>query len=93
MARNLPNDELDLKTPIWDTSIEWLSRTNNYSLVTCTAYCDIREYDTRSDRKPVTAVKLFDNANEGIDLFQKSETYLSKVFQSKLNENYIYTIT
>ncbi len=28
MAKNLPNDELDLKIPIWDTDVEFLSRTN-----------------------------------------------------------------
>ena len=47
MAKNLPNDELDLPIPVWDTDIEWLSRTNQYSVAACTAYCDVREYDTR----------------------------------------------
>jgi hypothetical protein len=59
LAKNLPNDELDLKIPIWDTDIEWLSRTNTFSLVSCSAYCDVREYDTRMPRKAVTAVKVF----------------------------------
>jgi len=60
MAKNLPNDELDIPTPIWDTDIEFLSRTNDYSLVTCTAYCDVREYDTRGQRKPVIHSKVFE---------------------------------
>jgi ribosome biogenesis protein NSA1 len=68
MAKNLPNDELDLKIPIWDTSIAYLS--NAYSLVACTAYSDVREYDTRGPRKPVTAVKLFGNES-GKDRYQK----------------------
>ena len=93
MAKNLPNDELDLKCPIWDTCVEWLSLCNNHSLVTCTAFCDIREYDTRCPRKPVTAVKLFENKLESKDLRQKGELYLSKIFQSKLNENYVYVVT
>ena len=63
-AKNLPNDHLDLKIPIWDTDIEWLSRTNTYSMVTCTAYCDVREYDTRGPRKPVYSGKVFDNTND-----------------------------
>lgn len=53
VARNLPNDELSLQIPIWDVDVEWLSRTNAHSLVTCTAYCDVREYDIRRPRKPV----------------------------------------
>ena len=60
MAKNLPNDELDIQTPIYDTGIEFLSRTNDYSLVTCTAYCDVREYDTRGPRKPVIHSKVFE---------------------------------
>ena len=93
MAKNLPNDELDLPIPIWDTSVEFLSLCNKWSLVTCTAYCDIREYDTRCPRKPVQAVKLFSNNYEGKDIRQSSELYLSKIFQSKINENYVYVVT
>lgn len=66
MAKNLPNTHLDLKIPVWDTGLAWLSRTNAYSLVTCTAYCDVREYDTRGPRKPVANVKVF-STNEGKD--------------------------
>lgn len=78
LARNLPNDHLDLKIPIWDTDIEWLSRTNQYSLVTCTAYCDVREYDTRGPRKPVHNSKVF-SQNDGKDGFQLKEMYLTKI--------------
>lgn len=69
MAKNLPNDELDIKTPIWDTSVTYLGRENQHSLVACTAYCDIREYDTRCPRKPVTAVKLFAKGADSKDIF------------------------
>ena len=78
MAKNLPNDELDLMIPMWDTDVEWLSKTNNYSLVTCTAYCDIREYDTRGPRKPVVNIKLF-NDNNGKDGYQIKSIYLNKI--------------
>jgi len=91
-CRNLPNDELDLKIPIWDTDMEWLSRTNAYSLVTCTAYCDVREYDTRGPRKPVTSTKVF-GTREGKDGFQLKEFFLSKILQSQLNEHHIYVVT
>ena len=77
VAKNLPNDELDLPIPIWDTDIEWLSRTNQYSVVTCTAYCDVREYDTRGQRKPVIATKVF-QLNEK-DSYQQRELNLNKI--------------
>jgi len=79
-AKNLPNDELDLPIPVWDTDLAYLSRTNAYSLVACSAYCDVREYDTRGPRKPVTATKVFSREIGTKDIFQKSEMFLSKIF-------------
>lgn len=70
--------------------MEWLSKSNTYSLATCTAYCDVREYDTRGPRKPVANVKIFDKSS---DRYQLNELYLSKIIQSKLNENHVYVIT
>jgi hypothetical protein len=66
-AKNLPCDHLDLPIPIWDTDLTFLSSVGPQSFATCTAYGDIREYDTRQ-RKPVTASELFDD-NEGKDIF------------------------
>jgi hypothetical protein len=65
----LPNDELDLAIPIWDTDLVYLSSVNQYSIATCTAYCDVREYDLRGQKKPVINNKIF-NDNEGKDYFQ-----------------------
>lgn len=48
-AKNLPNDELDLQIPIWDTDACYLESNTNF--VVCTAYGDIREYDTREGRR------------------------------------------
>ena len=92
MAKNLPNDDLDLKIPIWDTDMVWLSKTNAYSLASCTAYCDVREYDTRGPRKPVISTKVFGNQNK-TDIFQAKELYLSKIIQSKLNDSHVYVVT
>ena len=92
MARNLPNDHLDLKIPVWDTDMAWLSRTNAYSLATVTAYGDIREYDTRGPRKPVANVKAF-GTKDGKDRYGLRDMYLSKIIQSKANENHIYIVT
>ena len=69
IAKNLPNDHLDLTIPIWDTDLTFLADISPYSLAACTAYGDVREYDTRQ-RKPVIANELF-NDNEGKDIFQQ----------------------
>ena len=57
-AKNVANDDLDLQVPIWDTDLTWLPLANAYSLAACTAYCDVREYDTRGKRKPVIDKKV-----------------------------------
>lgn len=46
-SRNVPNDDLDLMVPIWDKDCAWLSKVNSHCLATCTAFCEVREYDTR----------------------------------------------
>lgn len=49
----MANDELDLAIPIWDTDLTFLTSSvpGAYSMVTCTAYGDVREYDTRDGRR------------------------------------------
>ena len=44
-SRNLPNDDLDLKVPIWDTDATFFAEKN---FAVCTAFCDVREYDLRT---------------------------------------------
>ena len=67
-GKNLPNDHLDLPIPKWDTDLTFLPEVGAHSLATCTAYGDIREYDTRQ-KKPVIASELF-NDNERKDIIQ-----------------------
>ena len=76
-ARNLPNDELDLAIPIFDTDVCYLTNT---SVCTCTGYGDVREYDIRGPRRPVINAKL----TEG-------DIMLSKIQRSLTNEHLIYT--
>jgi len=92
-AKNLPNDELDLKIPIWDTDVEFLSYLNTHSLATCTAYSDIREYDLRSQAKPVLSTKLFGDSENKKDIFQQREIYLAKIIQSSVNPQHLFVVT
>jgi WD40 repeat protein len=56
-ARNLPNDELDLQIPIFDTDISFLDANH---IVATTGYGEIREYDIRGKRRPLISSILGD---------------------------------
>lgn len=51
-AKNVPNDYLDMRVPIWITDIQWLSVESYSQLATSTAYHSIRAYDLKQ-RKPI----------------------------------------
>ena len=52
-ARNVPNDELDLAVPIYDTSMAVCHGADPFGrvLAVSTAYGEIREYDVRASRR------------------------------------------
>ncbi|XP_063700021.1 WD repeat-containing protein 74 [Culicoides brevitarsis] len=49
-TKNLPNDELDLEVPVWDTDFAFL--TPNV-LGTCSRHGYVRVYDSKQQRRPV----------------------------------------
>ncbi|GFU52584.1 WD repeat-containing protein 74 [Nephila pilipes] len=49
-AKNVRNDFLDLRVPVWITDLKFKSVDN---IVTCTRHHQIRLYDTRAQRRPV----------------------------------------
>ena len=51
-AKNVRNDHLDLRVPIWITNILFAKAAKGYKLVTSTRYGQIRLYDTAEGRKP-----------------------------------------
>lgn len=50
-AKNVPNDELDLQVPIFDTGLTWLDNSHAHSFAVSTGSGCIRTYDTRAGRK------------------------------------------
>ena len=66
-GKNLPNDKLSLRIPIWITdaklrfpgegNIDMSGNTNGAHIVTCTAHRQIRLYDTKAKRQPVTNIE------------------------------------
>ncbi|KAH8106709.1 hypothetical protein BXZ70DRAFT_242916 [Cristinia sonorae] len=56
-AKNLPNDELNLRQPVRDTALTYLRSSSNpaaQQLLVGTQFGDIRRYDTRAARRPVS---------------------------------------
>lgn len=53
-ARNVPNDKLDLRRPVWVASAKFVDEN---VLVIATKYKQIRLYDTRAQRRPVRDVE------------------------------------
>jgi ribosome biogenesis protein NSA1 len=58
-AKNLPNDELDLVVPMWDTDVV-TSQKNNLLIYTSTAFGEIRTYDRKMKAVPVNNKKVCD---------------------------------
>lgn len=53
-SKNLPNDELDLEVPVWDTDLAFLSPN---VVSTCSRHGYVRVYDTKQQRRPVLTYK------------------------------------
>ncbi|RUP43255.1 WD40-repeat-containing domain protein [Jimgerdemannia flammicorona] len=56
-AKNVKNDFLDLRVPVWITDIEWLSEDAT-KLVVATRHHKIRVYDTKAARRPALDVEV-----------------------------------
>ncbi|KAF5357795.1 hypothetical protein D9756_001616 [Leucocoprinus leucothites] len=70
-AKNVANDSLGLRQPIRITSIDYLSTSPSaYHIVTGTQLGDVRRYDTRATRRPVTDWKGIGKAG-GVQVVKK----------------------
>ena len=91
-AKNVPMDSLDLAIPIWDTDVAWLDGPT--SLATCTAYCDVREYDFRKGRKCSINAKILDKVDTNRkNVRQTKPLPLTRILHSKINPFHVYVIT
>ncbi|ODV97063.1 hypothetical protein PACTADRAFT_48828 [Pachysolen tannophilus NRRL Y-2460] len=60
-GKNVKNDKLDLRVPIWISKIMFIDITvtgDTYKLITATRYGQIRKYDTSHGRKPIADFKV-----------------------------------
>ncbi|KAF9500916.1 WD40 repeat-like protein [Pleurotus eryngii] len=58
-ANNVPNDHLGLRQPIRMSSLTHLPNTSPHHLATGTQFGDVRLYDTRAARRPLSNWKIF----------------------------------
>jgi WD40 repeat protein len=78
-AKNLPNDELDLKIPVYDTGAVFCSER---VIAVSNGYGNVRHYDVRASRKAISNVTI-----------TKKDMMLTHILQSKVNENHLYVVT
>ncbi len=55
-AKNVPQDKLRLRVPVWITCLSFLGADNK--VVTGTAYKHMRVYDTKADRRPIMSIDI-----------------------------------
>ncbi|KAK7693617.1 hypothetical protein QCA50_003186 [Cerrena zonata] len=53
-AKNLPNDNLNLRQPVRNNCLTYLQPSNQPQLLVGTQFGDVRRYDTRTARRPVS---------------------------------------
>ena len=73
-SKNLPNDELSLKIPIYDSDLIEI-QNNPRSFYVSTGYGEIRMYDKKASSKPILNSKIFKNKINKITLC-KNNNYL-----------------
>ena len=73
-AKNLPNDELSLKIPIYDSDLIEIQNNPRLFYVS-TGYGEIRMYDKKASSKPILNSKIFKNKINKITLC-KNNNYL-----------------
>ncbi|KAJ3045550.1 WD repeat-containing protein 74 [Rhizophlyctis rosea] len=58
-AKNVKNDELNLRVPVWITHLEWIGDGNTSKIVVGTGYHQIRVYDIEGRaRRPIINVEI-----------------------------------
>jgi ribosome biogenesis protein NSA1 len=70
-ARNVPNDNLGLRQPVRITSLTYLSPSSSgHHIISGTQFGDLRRYDTRAARRPVSDWKAVGKVG-GVRLVEK----------------------
>ncbi|KNE57346.1 hypothetical protein AMAG_03067 [Allomyces macrogynus ATCC 38327] len=58
-ARNVPFDSVGLRVPVWITDVRFLNATGT-QMATCTAYHEVKFYDTTKQRRPTAVIHVGD---------------------------------
>ncbi|KAF9417895.1 WD repeat-containing protein 74 [Podila epigama] len=57
-AKNVKNDYLDLRVPVWNTDFQFLSQYDSTRIAVGTRHHQIRVYDTKGARRPAVDVEV-----------------------------------
>ncbi|CDK24135.1 unnamed protein product [Kuraishia capsulata CBS 1993] len=77
-AKNLKNDHLDLRQPVWPTCISFLESPKDIvRVVLTTRYGQVRTYDSEKGRKPVINHKLSEHPLITMNVLNSSEIVCS----------------
>ncbi|KAH6560055.1 hypothetical protein BASA50_003206 [Batrachochytrium salamandrivorans] len=57
-AKNVRNDFLDMRVPVWVTEIQWIGTNSPTCLAIGTGYHQVRKYDTSQQRRPILDVTI-----------------------------------
>ena len=68
-AKNVKNDKLDLRVPVWITELQWVNNDQE-QLWTGTGYHHIRHYDTKQ-RRPTVSFTLGEHPIKAMALDQE----------------------
>ncbi|KAJ3356023.1 WD repeat-containing protein 74 [Allomyces javanicus] len=58
-ARNVPFDSVGLRVPVWITDVRFLNASGTH-MATCTAYHEVKFYDTTKQRRPTAVIHVGD---------------------------------
>lgn len=77
-AKNVKNDELDLRVPVWISDLQFLESYNGrWRIATCTRFRHVRIYDTSRSRRPILSVEIGESPLVSLVVSNEDELILS----------------
>lgn len=79
-AKNVKNDRLDLRVPVWPMDLRFLKSNiekSSFKFLAITRYSHLAKYDTNHGRKPFEYIDLLPNREPltNLELFTQNDTY------------------
>ncbi|KAI9208725.1 WD40-repeat-containing domain protein [Polychytrium aggregatum] len=72
-SKNVKNDFLDLRVPVWNTDIQWCTPSDTTKFVVGTGHHQIRLYDTKAARRPVISKEVGEHPVRALALAENGQ--------------------